>query len=159
MRSRVSAGLILYRFGADGLEVLLAHPGGPFFVHKDLGHWTIPKGEVDEDDDLFETAVREFVEEIGMQPARDATYLPLGSIRQKGGKLVHAWATAGDLPEGFVVTSNSFTMEWPPGSGVMQEFPEVDRAEFFKLTEARQRIKPAQSPLLDELARQLNVQG
>jgi predicted NUDIX family NTP pyrophosphohydrolase len=157
MGSRVSAGLILYRVGPDGLEVLLAHPGGPFFVHKDAGHWTIPKGEVEEGADLLETAKREFGEEIGMNPPANAAYLPLGSIRQKGGKTVHAWATIGDFPEGFVVRSNSFTMEWPPGSGTMRQFPEVDRAEFFKLEEARRRIKPTQIPLLDELVRQLDA--
>ena len=157
MRSRVSAGLILYRIGPHNLEVLLAHPGGPFFIHKDAGHWTIPKGEVEDGADLLETAQREFAEEIGMNLPPNASYLPLGSIRQKGGKTVHAWATIGDLPEGFVVTSNTFTMEWPPGSGSTGEFPEVDRAEFFEIGEARRRIKPTQIPLLDELARQLKI--
>ena len=155
MPSRVSAGLILYRVRPRGVEVLLAHPGGPFFVHKDAGHWTIPKGEVEEGRDLFETAKKEFAEEIGMPPPLNTTYIPLGSIRQKGGKTVHAWACRGDLTEGFVVTSNSFSIEWPPGSGTRREFPEVDRAEFFSLDEARQKIKAAQIPLLDELARLL----
>jgi len=136
------------------LEVLLAHPGGPFFVHKDAGHWTIPKGEIEPGADLLETARREFAEEIGFVP--DAkSFLPLGSIQQKGGKIVHAWACAGDLPTGFVVRSNLFSMEWPPGSGVIDQFPEVDRAEFFHLAEARHRIKAAQIPLLDELERKL----
>ena len=158
MPSKVSAGLLFYRPRPDGLEVLLAHPGGPFFMHKDAGHWTIPKGEIEEGADLLETAQREFAEEIGFEPDPRATYLALGSICQKGGKIVHAWACAGDLPDGYVVKSNLFTMEWPPGSGVAQEFPEVDRAQFFTLAEARRRIKPAQIPLLDELARQLDSQ-
>lgn len=104
---------------------------------------------------MLETARREFGEETGIHPGAAAGFLPLGSVRQKGGKLVHAWGFAGDVPEGFVVKSNTFTLEWPPGSGVRREFPEVDRAEFFALEEARRRIKPAQIPLLEELERQL----
>ena len=133
-------------------------PEDPFFSHKDHGHWTIPKGEVDPGEtDLLATAIREFEEEIGLAPPARAPFLPLGSIRQKGGKLVHAWAFPGDWPADKVVSSNVFSLEWPPGSGVMREFPEVDRAEFFDLPEARLRIKSTQIPLLDELERQLEA--
>lgn len=164
MRSRVSAGLVLYRRSQRGLEVLLAHPGGPLFTHKDAGHWTIPKGEVEDDSALFETARREFAEETGLQAPiptgpSASNYVPLGSIRQKGGKLVHAWGVCGDLPPDYVVHSNRFEMEWPPGSGRKESFPEVDRVEFFILTEARRRIKPTQIPLLDELERLVGQQG
>jgi predicted NUDIX family NTP pyrophosphohydrolase len=143
----------MYRQRDRRLEVLLAHPGGPFHVNKDAGHWTIPKGEIHPGDDLLTTARREFEEEIGVHAPIGTTYLPLGSIQQKGGKIVHAWAFAGDLPDGYEVVSNVFLLEWPPKSGREQAFPEVDRAEFFALEEARRRIKPTQVPLLDELAR------
>ena len=148
----------MYRIRGEGIQVFLAHPGGPLFAYKDHGHWTIPKGEVDPgESDLLATAIREFQEEIGITPPAGAQFLPLGSIRQKGGKVVHAWAFCGEWPDHQPVKSNQFELEWPPGSGVMREFPEVDRAEFFDLAEARLRIKPTQIPLLDELAR--TVQG
>ncbi len=157
MRSRVSAGLVLFRCTVRGLEVLLAHPGGPLYVAKDAGHWTIPKGEVESGGDLLATARREFTEETGLpSPADPAAYLTLGSIRQKGGKLVHAWAFRGDLPPEYTARSNAFTMEWPPHSGQLQTFPEVDRIEFFDLPAARRQIKPTQIALLDELARQVS---
>jgi len=147
----------MYRVSERGLEVLLAHPGGPLFARKDAGHWTIPKGEVENDGDRLETARREFSEETGLPLPVEADFLPLGSIRQKGGKFVHAWGVAGDVPAGFVAMSNSFSMEWPPGSGQMKTFPEVDRVEFFPMAEARARIKPTQAPLLDELERQVQA--
>jgi predicted NUDIX family NTP pyrophosphohydrolase len=159
MPSRVSAGLVMYRLGARGWEVLLAHPGGPFFTRKDAGYWTIPKGEVEPGADLLETAQREFAEEVGWPPPPGATYLSLGVIRQKGGKLVHAWGFTGEWPAGFTPVSNLFSMEWPPGSGRWQSFPEVDRVEFFPLSEARRRIKPTQIPLLDELEQLLAAAG
>lgn len=159
MGSRISAGLIMYRRRGASLEVLLAHPGGPFHANKDEGHWTIPKGEVKSGDELFDTARREFEEETGVHPPVSATYLPLGWIQQKGGKVVHGWAFAGDLPEGFEIVSNMFLMEWPPKSGRQQAFPEVDRAEFFSIEEARRRIKSTQVPLLDELERLLTTQS
>ena len=145
---RTAAGLLLFRRRPGGLEVLLAHPGGPFFVRKDLGAWTIPKGEVDPGEDLLDTARREFHEEIGADPPGDP--FPLGQITQKGGKVVHAWALEGDFDPA-ALRSNVFSMEWPPQSGLMREFPEVDRAEWFDLTEARRRIKDRQGPLLDAL--------
>lgn len=150
MRSRLSAGLLLFRRRAQGLEYLLVHPGGPFFARKDLGVWTIPKGEAAPEEDLLSRAQIEFAEEVGMEPPREG-YLPLGSIQQKGGKVVHAWAVEGDLPHDFVPCSNTFEMDWPPRSGKRQAFPEVDRAEFFPENVARQKVKPAQEALLDRL--------
>lgn len=146
-RPRISAGLLLYRRGPTGPEVLLAHPGGPFFAHKDGGHWTIPKGEPDEGEDLLAAARREFREETGYEAA--GPYLELGCIQQKGGKIVHAWACAGDLPEGHIHQCNTFEMEWPPGSGRFGSFPEIDQVRFFGIAEARRKIKAAQAPLLD----------
>lgn len=148
---RVSAGLLIYRKRAGTLEVLLAHPGGPFFKNKDDGHWTIPKGETDKDEDLLATALREFEEEIGMEIDPASKSIDLGSIRQKGGKLVHAWAVEGDCPAGHCLKSNTFKMEWPPKSGKFQAFPEVDRAEFFDLETAKKKIKATQIPLLERL--------
>lgn len=146
--NRVSAGLLVYRQRAGVLEVLLAHPGGPFYSRKDTGVWTIPKGEVAPDEDLLTAARREFHEELGWSP--EGPFLPLSAVRQKGGKLVHAWACLGDCDPA-VVVSNTFALEWPPGSGRRQEFPEIDRAEFFDLPAAREKLLPAQRPLLDEL--------
>src|SRR4029077_14220977 len=120
-----SAGLLMFRRNGDDLDVLLAHPGGPFFVKKDDGVWTIPKGEAAPGEDLLDRARIEFEEEIGLRPVGD--WLPLGSIKQKGGKTVHAWAFEGDLPEGFQPKSNLFEIEWPPRSGKLETFPEVDR--------------------------------
>ncbi len=148
---RLSAGILLYRRRAE-LEVLLAHPGGPLFARRDHGWWTIPKGEPDpgEEDDLEAVARREFLEEIGGAAIVGADLIPLGTIRQKGGKVVAAWAAEGDVDPA-AVHSNTFTMEWPPRSGRTAAFPEVDRAEWFVLDEARSRINPAQVPLLDRL--------
>ena len=155
---RQSAGIVLFRRrGPRGerIEVLLAHPGGPFFANRDEGHWTIPKGEPDgPDEDLLAVARREFAEEVG-HPA-PATRpggggpITLGSIVQKGGKVVHAWAVEGDLdPAG--AHSNEIEIEWPPRSGKRQRFPEIDRVEWFGPIEARRRIKPTQAPLIDRL--------
>lgn len=130
--------------------MFLAHPGGPFWQLKDEGHWTIPKGEVEEGEEYLDTARREFREEIGVKVTSD-TFLPLGWIRQKGGKIVHAWGFEGDWEDGRPVRSVTFKMEWPPDSGRMRRFPEVDRAAFFALDEARIRIKPTQIPLIDRL--------
>ncbi len=149
MTTRTSAGILLYRRSAAGVEVLLAHPGGPLFRQRDLGHWSIPKGEPDGEEPLLEVARREFVEETGY-PVPAGTLTLLGSIVQKGGKVVHAWAVEGDLDPGSA-RSNTFEMEWPPRSGAIQAFPEIDRVEWFDPLEARQRIKPAQVPLLDRL--------
>ena len=142
----------MYRRRNDELEFFLAHPGGPFSKKKDDGHWTIPKGEPDGDEPLLEVAQREFKEETGITP--NGPYLELGSIQQKGGKWVHAWGFEGDCTG--PICSNTFPMEWPPASGTMCEFPEVDRAEFFSLDAARQKIKPTQFPLLERLVKQLS---
>jgi predicted NUDIX family NTP pyrophosphohydrolase len=139
------------------LQVLLVHPGGPFFRNKDSGAWTIPKGEVMEDEDLLTRAHMEFAEEIGIDPAA-SDLIELGTVKQKGGKIVHAWAFEGNLPADFVVASNTFAMEWPPRSGRTQEFPEIDRAEFFAIEEAKQKINQAQIDFLDRLIEHLKRQ-
>ena len=151
MTRPTSAGILLYRRRADAgqLEVLLAHPGGPWFATKDAGHWSIPKGEVDGDEQLLDVARREFSEETG-HPVPGGSTIELGSIVQKGGKTVHAWAVEGDLdPE--AAHSNLFETEWPPRSGRLATFPEIDRVAWFGPAEARERIKPTQIPLLDRL--------
>ena len=145
---KTSAGLLLYRRAPAGLQVLLVHPGGPFWQGKDLGAWSIPKGEIGADEDPLAAARREFHEETGFEAAGPA--VPLGNLRQPGGKLVHAWALQGDADPG-ELTSNTFSMEWPRGSGRLQAFPEVDRAEWFGLAEARRRILPGQARFLDAL--------
>jgi predicted NUDIX family NTP pyrophosphohydrolase len=145
---RLSAGLLMYRIKDGALQVLLAHPGGPFFRNKDEGSWTIPKGEPDADEDLLVTAQREFEEETGIKPA--GPFMALKAIQQKGGKIVHAWAFQADCDPRAMV-SNTFTIEWPPKSGRQMEFPEIDRAEFFDLHTARKKIKAGQEALLDEL--------
>ncbi len=151
MSSRVSAGILLYRIRAGRLEVLLGHPGGPWARAKDAGHWSIPKGEVDDEaEDLLAVARREFAEETGHPAPALATLLPLGDTRQKGGKLVHAWAAEGDLDTA-TAESNTFEMEWPPGSGLRQAFPEVDRVEWFSAAEGRLRIKEPQAVFIDRL--------
>ena len=149
---KASAGILLYRRRARGPEVLLAHPGGPYWVKRDLGAWTIPKGEIDAGEDPLAAARREFAEETGAAAAGAA--LPLTPIRQKGGKLVHAWAVEGDC-DADAIRSINFEMEWPPRSGRMAEFPEIDRAAWFDLDTAREKILPAQVPLLEELGRLL----
>src|SRR6266480_5536262 len=131
-RSRISAGLLMFRRRKNKLEVLLAHPGGPFHVHKDDGAWTIPKGEAAPGEDLLTRAQIEFEEEVGFRPKTVQDYIELGSIIQKGGKVVHGWAFEGDLPASFKLKSNTFEIEWPPHSGKMKKFPEIDRAEFFQ---------------------------
>ena len=145
---RVSAGLLMFRRRAGALEVLLAHPGGPLWANKDAEAWTIPKGEIAEGEDPLTAARREFEEETGIQP--EGVFYPLGSVRQKSGKIVHAWAFEGDADPD-VLRSNSFQMQWPPGSGQLRSFPEVDRVQWFSLDEARRRINPAQAGLIDAL--------
>jgi len=153
--ARVSAGLLLYRRRGGHLEVFLAHPGGPFFKNKDDGHWTIPKGEIDDHEEPLSAAIREFREEIGIDLDPVSKLMDLGSIRQKGGKVVHAWAVEGDLPVGHCLKSNTFQMEWPPKSGKLQSFPEIDRTEFFDIDIARKKIKSTQIPFLERLAKAL----
>ena len=149
MADRVSAGILLHRDRDGRLEVLLAHPGGPFHAKKDLGAWTIPKGEVEPGEELLEVARREFLEETG-HPAPDDGAIGLGTIRQRGGKLVHAWALPGDLDPA-MARSNTFSLEWPPGSGRLEAFPEIDRVAWFDLPEAQLHLKEAQVPFLDRL--------
>lgn len=151
MAKKQSGGILLFRNRANP-ELLLVHPGGPFWAKKDRGAWTIPKGELDEGEDAQECALRELGEELG--PAAPSPSLEelieLGSIRQKSGKTVHAWAAEADFDPA-QLNSNSFELEWPPRSGSRHEYPEVDRAEWFAPAEARRRILPAQSPLIDRL--------
>jgi len=146
-----SAGLLAYRRTAtDGVEVLIAHPGGPLFVKKDDGHWTVPKGELDGDEPIA-VAAREFTEELGIDPPA-GEWIALGEITQKGGKRVEAWAVDGtSIGEIDAVVSNHFTMEWPPKSGRTQSFPEVDRAMWADLETAARKLKDAQVPFLDRL--------
>lgn len=146
---KTSAGILLYRLAEGRLEVLLVHPGGPLYRNRDDGVWTLPKGEIDHDgEEPLEVAVREFSEETG--GTAPPPYRALTPIVQKSGKRVFAWASEGDFDPARLV-SNTFTMEWPPRSGRMAEFPEVDRAAWFGIPEARRKILPAQAPLLDEL--------
>ncbi len=148
-----SAGILLYRRTNGEPEVLLVHPGGPYWEKKDLGAWSIPKGEYDDAEDPRACALREFEEELGARPP-EGELAALGTAKQSGGKVVTAWAVEGDLdPAGG--RSNTFTLEWPPRSGVMREFPEVDRADWFTLDDARQRINPAQAVFLDRLREEL----
>jgi predicted NUDIX family NTP pyrophosphohydrolase len=152
---RTSAGILLWRQRDDRLEVLLAHPGGPFWVKKDHGHWTIPKGEVEPGEELTAVARREFAEETGHELSA-GPLVELGEIRQKSGKLVLGWAVAGDLDPSTAV-SNTYDVEWPPRSGRIQSFPEIDRVEWFDLDEARRRLKAAQVPFLDRLQAALDT--
>lgn len=147
-RAAPSAGLLLYRNGPGGLEVFLAHPGGPFWLRKDLGAWTIPKGAVEAGESFLTAARREFEEETGVVPAEP--FLGLGQIRQKSGKVIHAWAWAGDADPA-LVTSNSMETEWPRGSGKIITFPEIDRCAWFSAEEAKRRVNPAQAALIDRL--------
>jgi predicted NUDIX family NTP pyrophosphohydrolase len=147
--SRRSAGILLHRRVGDALEVLLVHPGGPAWSKRDAGAWSIPKGEIAEDEDPLAAALREFEEELGTAPPTGEAD-DLGEIRQRSGKRVRAWALAGDLDASRIV-SNTFMFEWPPRSGRMIEIPEVDRAEWFGIETARERINSGQVPLLDRL--------
>jgi predicted NUDIX family NTP pyrophosphohydrolase len=157
-----SAGLLLYRRTADGPEVFIVHPGGPFFARKDDGVWSIPKGEVEDGEAPLAVARREFVEETGQSLAACCAIgepQPLGEIRQSGGKRVEAWAVEGDWPAGAELASNTFTLEWPPRSGTMQEFPEVDRGGFVPLAVARTKLNPAQVEFLERLVAWLATAG
>ncbi|RYZ08006.1 MAG: NUDIX domain-containing protein [Myxococcales bacterium] len=147
--AKQSAGVLVYRGRGSELEVLLVHPGGPFWAKKDDGAWFIPKGEMEPGEEPLETALREFREELGMDPPSGEP-LALGTVKNKGGKLIHAWALSGAVElEGF--RSNTFQLEWPPRSGKMQEFPEVDRARYFCVAEATQKMHAAEQPLLARL--------
>ncbi|MFE0513250.1 NUDIX domain-containing protein [Streptomyces sp. NPDC058964] len=150
MKEKRSAGLLLFRHTEDGLEVLLGHMGGPFFAKKDAGAWTVPKGEYEPGETAWDAARREFREELGLPPP-DGEAVALGEVRQTNGKIVTAWAVEADLdPE--TVDPGTFTMEWPPRSGRVQEFPELDRVEWFGLDRAHALIIRAQAAFLDRLA-------
>jgi predicted NUDIX family NTP pyrophosphohydrolase len=147
---QLSAGLLIFRFREGRLQVLLAHPGGPFFKNKDEGAWSLPKGVIEPDEDPLAAAQREFQEETGVAPW--GPFIPLTPVKQKGGKTVHAWTFEGDCDPDAIV-SNTFTMQWPPRSGRRSEFPEIDRVEFFDVAAARRKINPAQVSFLAELAK------
>ncbi|RYY21979.1 MAG: NUDIX domain-containing protein [Chitinophagaceae bacterium] len=144
-----SAGILLYKINASNeTAFFLVHPGGPFFAKKDNGFWTIPKGEIEGNDDPLKTAVREFEEETGLRPT--GKFIDLGEIRQKGGKIVEAWAVEGDLDIS-MIRSNTFEIEWPPKSGKRKSFPEIDKGGWFSLKEAREKINEAQADFLTRL--------
>ncbi|HSD92255.1 MAG TPA: NUDIX domain-containing protein [Methyloceanibacter sp.] len=147
--TKLSAGILLYRGEGNAREVLLVHPGGPFWANKDLGAWSIPKGEYTQDEDPLAVAKREFAEELGSPPP-DGDYLELGEIKQPSRKLITAFAVAGDLDPA-TLQSNLFELEWPPKGGRKQSFPEIDRAKWFTLAEARTKIQPGQAPFIDRL--------
>jgi predicted NUDIX family NTP pyrophosphohydrolase len=149
MPSRISAGLLMFRKKEGNIEVLLVHPGGPYFQKKDEGVWTIPKGEAGEGEDLLSRAKTEFEEELGIIPS--GNWIELGSVKQKGGKVVYTWAFENDLSSDFQPKSNTFELEWPPRSGKQQTFPEIDKAAFFPIEEAKRKINVAQIVLLDRL--------
>jgi predicted NUDIX family NTP pyrophosphohydrolase len=146
--AKQAAGILLYRRGPRGLEVLLAHPGGPLWARKDLGAWTLPKGQFTDDEEPIAAAKREFEEEMGSPPSGE--FVQIGSIRQPSGKVVHAFVAESDFDVS-TVHSNLFTLEWPPKSGKRAQFPEVDRAAWFSIDEARQKILKGQEPFLERL--------
>jgi predicted NUDIX family NTP pyrophosphohydrolase len=146
--AKVSAGILLYRLPARGPEVFLVHPGGPFWAKRDLAAWSVPKGEIDADEDPLEAAKREFFEETGQRV--DGNFVELSPVRQPGGKVVCAWAVEGEIDAAAIV-SNTFSIEWPPKSGKTRAFPEIDRAGWFALDDAREKILAGQQPLLDQL--------
>lgn len=147
---KASAGLVMYRMRGGEIEVLLVHPGGPFWAKKDAGAWFIPKGEATPDEDLFSAAKREFTEETGLKAK--GKFLELGSVKHKSGKTVTAWAFEGDCEPGSI-KSNTFSMEWPPRSGKQKEFPEVDRAAFYTVEAARTKMHPAEFEFLTRLGK------
>jgi predicted NUDIX family NTP pyrophosphohydrolase len=154
-----SAGILLFRRKGKEAEFLLVHPGGPFWAKKDAGAWSIPKGQIESEEEPRACAIRELEEELGQAPELDLERLiELGSIRQKAGKVVEAWAAEADFDPA-TLASNTFAMEWPPRSGKQQEFPEVDRAEWLDLETAREKILPAQAELLDRLLERLRAEG
>ncbi|HYH52718.1 MAG TPA: NUDIX domain-containing protein [Solirubrobacterales bacterium] len=159
MATKHSAGILLYRRTGSAPEFLLVHPGGPFWAKKDEGAWSIPKGQIEDEEEPRACAIRELEEELGAAPALDPEQLiELGSIRQRAGKVVEAWAAEADFDPA-ELDSNTFSMEWPPRSGRQQDFPEVDRAGWFDLEAARVKILPAQAELLDRLLAKISAEG
>jgi predicted NUDIX family NTP pyrophosphohydrolase len=155
MPSKISAGLLMYYYKGKNLKIFLVHPGGPFFAKKDEGYWGIPKGLVNEGEDLLDAAKREFEEETGIKPSGE--FFELGSITQKGGKVVYAWAFSCDSDIIKEIKCNTFEIEWPPKSGKTENFPEVDRGEFFSEETARKKIYSFQEILIDRLKNYLNT--
>lgn len=154
-RTRTSAGILLFRRTPSGIEILLGHPGGPYFERKDVGAWSIPKGQVENGEELLAVAKREFGEETGHVVGSNARLLELGSIRQRGGKTVHAWALEGDMDPA-EARSNTYSMEWPPRSGILIEVPELDQVAWFTPEQARVAMNPAQVVLIDILLARLD---
>ena len=146
--AKQSAGVLLFRMKREELEVFLVHPGGPFWIKKDTGAWSIPKGEIETGEEALQVAIREFKEETGQEI--EGSFSELQPVKQKAGKIIKAWAVEGDIDENTIV-SNTFEIEWPPGSGKKKIFPEVDKAQWFSLTEASEKINPGQLPLIEEL--------
>jgi len=146
--AKQSAGVLLFRMKREQLEVFLVHPGGPFWIKKDAGAWSIPKGEIETGEEALQVAKREFKEETGQEI--EGSFSELQPVKQKAGKIIKAWAVEGDIDENTIV-SNTFEIEWPPGSGKKKIFPEVDKAQWFSLTEASEKINPGQLPLIEEL--------
>jgi len=153
-KEKKSAGILLYRLKNKFLEVFLVHPGGPFWTKKDLGAWSIPKGEFSKAEIPLDAAKRELQEELGIDVTGEL--IPLTPIKQRGGKIVYAWALEGEIDPN-QIKSNTFEMEWPPKSGKKQEFPEIDKGEWFNILDAKQKIIPNQSALIDELIIKLNL--
>ncbi len=151
---RASSGLLLYRLADGGIEVMLVHPGGPYWARKDEGAWSIPKGEIEAGEEPLAAAQREFAEETGSRV--DGDFVPLSPVRLRSGKVVHAWALRADFDPA-ALRSNLFSMEWPPKSGEQREFPEADRAGWFGIAEARLKIHPGQAPLLEDLLARLGA--
>lgn len=156
MNNKVSAGLLMFREKDSHLEVFLAHPGGPYFTRKDDGFWGIPKGMIEHQEDLLTAAMREFQEETGIKAQGE--FIPLGHVVLRIGKTVHCWAFRGDWDESLPIVSNLFALEWPPRSGQIRQFPEIDRARFFSVAAARQKINRTQSQFIDRLEQYLRNQ-
>ena len=153
MPKLISAGLLMFNESKNGLKVFLVHPGGPFFAKKDDGYWGIPKGLIEDGEEIISAAKREFEEETGIQPAKDL--FPLGTIVQSNNKEVHAWAFKNENDKPIEITCNTFEMVWPPYSGKKQKFPEVDKGEFFTIEEAEKKMYSAQHPFLERLQKHL----
>ncbi len=153
MAGETSAGLLMYSVKNEKLKVFLVHPGGLFFKNKDDGFWSIPKGLIEKNEEYLQTAIREFKEETGI--TSEGEYLPLSSIKQKNGKVVYAWAFKTENDEQHFIKSNTFKLEWPPKSGKIQEFPEIDKAEFFTVEAAKKKINEAQIELITRLEKHL----